>query len=255
MPEHFDAYFEWLAIPSEEQPPNHYRLLGVPLFVDNPSVIEHAADRQMGHLRTFQTGKHSALSQRLLNEVAAAKICLLNPQKKAAYDVQLRAKLQPAQEDASSPERFARELADVVGAAAPRPPAARTANRGPSLWLTGGVAAALLLVGVVAWSLTGRGPTEVTQKAESRERKAESGKPKTLSSRRLRPTVMRMLSTDVSLALSPTQPPLPNPQSLMPKPSAKRRAESRKRKSRGSRRLRPAATHMLMTSVSMAPSL
>ena len=57
MPEHFDPYHKWLGIPPEEQPPNHYRLLGVPLFIHNPNVIEHAADRQMGHLRTFQAGR------------------------------------------------------------------------------------------------------------------------------------------------------------------------------------------------------
>ncbi len=69
---------------------HHYRLLALEPLESDPNVIESAADRQMGHLRTFQTGKHADLSQRLLNEVAAAKICLLNPAKKAAYDTELR---------------------------------------------------------------------------------------------------------------------------------------------------------------------
>jgi len=59
---------DWLGIPPTEQPANHYRLLGIALFEDGPSVIEHAADRQMAHLRTFQSGKHAAASQKLLNE-------------------------------------------------------------------------------------------------------------------------------------------------------------------------------------------
>lgn len=59
-------------------------------FEDKSEVIEHAADQRMGHLRNFQTGKHSNLSQKLLNEVAAARVCLLDPGKKAAYDRQLR---------------------------------------------------------------------------------------------------------------------------------------------------------------------
>ena len=25
----FDPYYRWLGIPAEEQPPNHYRLLGI----------------------------------------------------------------------------------------------------------------------------------------------------------------------------------------------------------------------------------
>ena len=92
MGEPFDPYYTWLGIPPQEQPPHHYCLLGVRPFEDNPEVIEHAADQRMMHLRTLHTGEHAALSQRLLNEVAAARICLLNPDKKAAYDEQLRGK-------------------------------------------------------------------------------------------------------------------------------------------------------------------
>jgi len=95
MPEDFDPYYLWLAIPPHEQPANHYRLLGVPLFEENPGVIESAADRQMAHLRSVQAGKHSVLSQRLLNEVAAAKVCLLRAPQKTRYDQALRSKLQP----------------------------------------------------------------------------------------------------------------------------------------------------------------
>lgn len=94
MAEDFDPYYLWLGIPPRERPANHYRLLGVPVFEENPSVIESAADRQMAHLRSVQAGKHSALSQRLLNEVAAAKVCLLRPPQKAKYDQALRAKLE-----------------------------------------------------------------------------------------------------------------------------------------------------------------
>lgn len=98
----FDAYYHWLGIPPEEQPPDHYRLLGLRRFEDNPTVISHAADRQMAHLRTFQTGRHSAESQRLLNETAAARVCLLNPDKKAAYDERLRRETQSVSEGAST---------------------------------------------------------------------------------------------------------------------------------------------------------
>ena len=95
MSENFDPYYKWLAIPPEEQPPHHYRLLGVQRFESDPDVIATAADQRMAHLRTFQTGKHGAFSQQLLNEIATARVCLLNPTRKAAYDEQLRASLQP----------------------------------------------------------------------------------------------------------------------------------------------------------------
>ena len=66
--EAFDPYHVWLGIPPEEQPPNHYRLLGVALFEGQADVIDTAADRQMGHLRTFQSrqalGPFAAVAQR-----------------------------------------------------------------------------------------------------------------------------------------------------------------------------------------------
>src|SRR5690348_11687118 len=92
----FDPYRKWLGIPPKDQPPNHYRLLGVGLFEDDADTIASPPHRQMAHLRTFQTGPHSALSQRLLNECAAARICLLKPEEKAKYDELLRKQATPA---------------------------------------------------------------------------------------------------------------------------------------------------------------
>ena len=94
MAEAFDPYHVWLGITPNEQPANHYRLLGIAAFESDPSVIENAVDRQMVHLRTFQLSRYAKLSEKLLNEVAAAKICLLRPEKKAIYDEQLRRQLQ-----------------------------------------------------------------------------------------------------------------------------------------------------------------
>ena len=82
----FDPYHRWLGIPAEEQPPNHYRLLGLVQYESDPEVIENAANQRMAHLRSFQAGRNASDSQKLLNEVAAARICLLNAEKKAAYD-------------------------------------------------------------------------------------------------------------------------------------------------------------------------
>lgn len=86
MPESFDPYHRWLGIPPKDQPPNHYRLLGIDPLESDPDVIESAADRQMAHVRTFQAGQHPAEAQQILNRIAAAKLTLLSPQKKAPYD-------------------------------------------------------------------------------------------------------------------------------------------------------------------------
>jgi len=94
MNEQFDAYYEWLGIRPKDQPPNHYRLLGLEPLEPNADVIDRMADARMAYLRTFQAGEHAAHSQRLLNEVAAARICLLDNERKRAYDDQLRRELE-----------------------------------------------------------------------------------------------------------------------------------------------------------------
>jgi hypothetical protein len=103
MDEPFDPYRRWLGITPQEQPPQLYRLLGIPVFEGDPDVIGIAADRQMAHLPTFQAGKHSAVSQKLLNEMAGARVWLLNPSRKAAYDAQLSAKLAASAPGSPSP--------------------------------------------------------------------------------------------------------------------------------------------------------
>jgi tetratricopeptide (TPR) repeat protein len=89
----FDPYHKWLGIPSSEQPPNHYRLLGISLFESDPDVIDAAANRQMSYIQGFANSEHGALSQRILNELAEARLCLLDTQRKGEYDEALRRKL------------------------------------------------------------------------------------------------------------------------------------------------------------------
>ncbi|MBW3539456.1 MAG: formylglycine-generating enzyme family protein [Planctomycetes bacterium] len=102
----FDAYHKWLGIPPKHQPPHHYRLLGLELFEDDPDVIDTAANRQMAYLHRCAAGPHAAESQRLLTEIAQARLCLLNGQSKSAYDEKLR-----------------NELAAKIAAPVPQPPA------------------------------------------------------------------------------------------------------------------------------------
>jgi len=85
----FDPYYEWLGIPPDEQPADHYRLLGIRRFERNPIVIDNAAERQMLLLKSLHSGPRGDLTQRLMNEVSAARICLLDPRKRAAYDARL----------------------------------------------------------------------------------------------------------------------------------------------------------------------
>ncbi len=93
MSKRFDAYHAWLGIPSDEQPPNHYRLLGISLFESDEDVIQNGLDQRMAHLKSLVNGSHGEDSQRLLTEVSQAGGCLLRPEKKQVYDKRLRSSL------------------------------------------------------------------------------------------------------------------------------------------------------------------
>jgi len=81
------------------------------MFEDDPDVIENGADRQMAHVRRFQIGKQSALSQRLLNELSASRVCLLNAANKAEYDEHLQSVLDSDADD-SEPAMAVEGIAD-----------------------------------------------------------------------------------------------------------------------------------------------
>lgn len=174
MADEFDPYYTWLGISAKDQPANHYRLLGIEAFEANPNVIEHAADRQMGHLRTFQTGVRGKLCEKLLNEVAAAKILLLNSPKKASYDQGLRRSLLVPLAvalvgEASERSSPSAELSDaefftgLIGAAPSRPDLAPAQSPRPGLaaagarfrwWMAVLPAAGILAVLAAIWLAT-----------------------------------------------------------------------------------------------------
>ena len=166
--EPFDPYRKWLGIPPRDQPPNHYRLLGIEVFESDPDVISNAADGRMGQIRTFQTGRHSQWSQRLLNEVAAARVCLLNEAKKSAYDETLRKQFggrnaPPVATSAGSPPPLAPpEIASRPSVVPKDVPS--VSGSGPRYWqrppiLAAAVATAVVLIGLaLLLLLSGGGP-------------------------------------------------------------------------------------------------
>jgi len=100
MQDAFDPYHRWLGISPKDQPPDHYRLLAIDRFEQDPDVIADAADRQMAYLRTHQAGRNAQLATKLLNEVAAARVTLLSAQRRPAYDRQLQEQLDQRQSNA-----------------------------------------------------------------------------------------------------------------------------------------------------------
>lgn len=165
MPGQFDAYHRWLGIKPKDQPPHHYRLLGIDIYESDPEVIENAADQRMSHLRTLSTGPRAAEAQRLLNEVAAARLCLLNGEKKMEYDWQLRSTVgeSPSAVPVSAGKPSSQPAAVPMGIPAPTvspvSPASRLAPHRkqsplPMLLVAGGVLSLIAVVVVIAISLS-----------------------------------------------------------------------------------------------------
>ena len=82
----FDPYWHWLAVPPDEQPPDHYRLLGLRLFEDDAGIVARAVQLRIDHVRACDDGRHPDSVEQLLAHVRAAGDTLLNPALKAQYE-------------------------------------------------------------------------------------------------------------------------------------------------------------------------
>ena len=89
----FDPYHKWFGIRAEQQPADHYRLLGIDAFESDPDIIESAAEQRMTYLQVVANGPHVEVAQRLLNEVSSARVVLLNDERRSKYDARLRSQL------------------------------------------------------------------------------------------------------------------------------------------------------------------
>lgn len=151
MTDQFDPYHQWLGIRPQDQPPDHYQLLGLRRFEDNPETIQHAADRQTSHLRSLRTNEYVPLAQKLLAEVSAAKVCLLTPEKKSAYDVSLQGNTEDTAFDFASTEWLSAKPR-------PRPKKEQPHSQKRQYAIIGGLCAVTLLIASAIWfmkSVTG----------------------------------------------------------------------------------------------------
>ncbi|MDP6718649.1 MAG: hypothetical protein QGF59_08375 [Pirellulaceae bacterium] len=129
----FDPYHVWLGISKREQPPTHYRLLGIDDYESSVEVIDNAADRVTTFLKSKATGKNVDASQRLLSEVASAARCLLDDKSRQAYEASLRSPRKKSQErELSSPPSVSsplERLAEPPSANAPVAENPRSSSR------------------------------------------------------------------------------------------------------------------------------
>ena len=153
----FDPYYKWFGIPPKDQPPHHYRLLGIELFESDKEVIDAAANRQMTYLQEIVDGDNVELSQRLLNEISAARVCLLSPQTKAAYDRQLKAKSKPTASTAKaqnhSKQRSVVKQPPTQTSVAARFQDRRRSHQVKPRWIIAGTVGAVMAVAITTLSI------------------------------------------------------------------------------------------------------
>ncbi len=89
MGKEIDVYRDWLGIEETERPLNHYRLLRLKKFEDNVGKIRAHYRKMNAHVRKYGAGEYGPQSQRLLNELAKAMLCLTDAKRKREYDASL----------------------------------------------------------------------------------------------------------------------------------------------------------------------
>ncbi|MDR2763097.1 MAG: hypothetical protein LBB88_10875 [Planctomycetaceae bacterium] len=88
-----DVYRDWLKIEASNRPVDFYQLLKLARFEDNTDKIRHNYRVLNAHVRKFASGDYIMESQKLLNELAKAMLCLTDSARKLEYDISLGRKV------------------------------------------------------------------------------------------------------------------------------------------------------------------
>ena len=175
MSDAFDPYYLWLGIPVGDQPPDHYRLLGIAQFESNADVIRNAAEQRMRYLRTV-TGLRAKRAQQLINEIVTAQRVLSEDESREKYNTLI------------TENPLARRRGVAPHAPQPLWEAARVAPpEGPE----GVLLLPLGLIHVVYRSLTQRLEERREEAAARAEGRALGGRTRELVDRRLRVRLAR----------------------------------------------------------------
>jgi MshEN domain len=89
MSQTIDVYRDWLKIAEKARPLNHYQLLRLKSFEDNPAKVREHYRAMNAHVRKYAAGEFAKQSQDLLNELARAMLCLTDARRKSEYDASL----------------------------------------------------------------------------------------------------------------------------------------------------------------------
>ncbi len=83
-------YLEWLEIPAERIPPNHYALLGLDDFESDEDTIQQAAKNRAAYLHQLAAGPNRKVVQEVLGQVAIARRTLSDAETRESYNQSLR---------------------------------------------------------------------------------------------------------------------------------------------------------------------
>lgn len=106
MAKELDVYRDWLGITETARPLNHYQLLRLDLFEDDPAKIRGNYRKMNAHVRKYAAGEYGAQSQELLNELAKAMLCLTDNLRKAEFDASLGRQTSAAGQKGSGARSF-----------------------------------------------------------------------------------------------------------------------------------------------------
>lgn len=117
MADGFNSYREWLGLAASS--PSYYELLGLPLQESDEGKIAAAAERARTRVRSYRPGPQAREWARLLDEIQAAKECLVDPERREQYDAEITgaANQSPELPPGCLPSEFAAapaELTDVA---------------------------------------------------------------------------------------------------------------------------------------------
>ncbi|MCD0459371.1 hypothetical protein [Roseiconus lacunae] len=178
-------YQEWLEIPADRLPPNHYAILGVEDYESDTDVIERAAKSRGAYLHQLASGPERKTVQQLLSQVAVAKRTLLSDELRLAYDRELRSPSLSSDLNAASGQgKTVSDQSDSDPTSVEANDAATTTSstpyrrRKPSQWPLHAASASVLLaiVGIVYWvnrDPGGRRAAEVSSQATQSMQAAE----------------------------------------------------------------------------------
>jgi len=95
----YDPVRELIGIGCDPADCDHYRLLGLPAFVDDVAQIDRAYENRYASIRRYEVGAYGDQATALMKEVSNAYTCLRNPESKQRYDAELLTRLQRDETD------------------------------------------------------------------------------------------------------------------------------------------------------------